>query len=407
MVPNGLSQSGADVGSDLDVDGLVAGQLQELLERYPPDQVPSAVFFGARYDLGLACTHYPRGAGGLEGTPRHHRVVEETLRGIGSPDPFPGNPIGIGMVAPTIAFHGTERQRNEHLRSIYTGEMVWCQLFSEPGAGSDLAGLATRAERVGDGWRIDGQKVWTSLAHIAQWGLLLARTDSTVPKHRGLTCFLVDLKTKGVEVRPLRQITGEAEFNEVFLDDVLVDDHQRLGEVGDGWTVAMTTLMHERVAIGGAMASRGSGPAELLVSLLTSGDTADRGLVDRSMRLWIEAELGRLMTLRSTHLAQAGVPGPVGSVNKLFAAEHNKRIFEFVVEMMGPSGMLYPSETPIAEGSARTAFRSDPRVAFLRARANTIEGGTSEIMRNILAERILGLPREAQRDIPWGETPKY
>ena len=406
MEPDGLAEGGVNVASDPGLDALVTRRLAELLENHSPDRVPPADFFGARYDSGLAWTHYPPGSGGLGGTPRHHRLVEEKLRGIDSPDPFPGNPIGIGMVAPTIAFHGTELQRKEHLRSIYTGEMVWCQLFSEPGAGSDLAGLATRAQRVGESWRIDGQKVWTSLAHVAQWGLLLARTDPTVPKHRGLTCFLIELKTDGVDVRPLRQITGEAEFNEVFLDGVLVDDHHRLGDVGDGWGVAMTTLMHERVAIGGAMGSRGSGPAQLLISLLTPANRADRALVDRSMRLWVEAELGRLMTIRSTHLAQAGIPGPVGSVHKLFAAEHNRRIFEFVVELMGPTGMLYPSEIPTEDGTVRTAFRSDPRVAFLRARANTIEGGTSEIMRNILAERILGLPREANRNSPWNESPR-
>lgn len=405
MEPDGSANVGVNI-DDQELDDLVTSQLRELLEMHPPDRSSVAEFFGARYDSGLAWVHYPRGAGGLGGEPRHHRMVEEALRALGSPDPFPGNPIGIGMVAPTIAFHGTEIQRKEHLRSIYTGEMVWCQLFSEPGAGSDLAALATRAERVGDGWRVDGQKVWTSLAHVAQWGLLLARTDPTVPKHRGLTCFLVDLKTKGVEVRPLRQITGEAEFNEVFLDNVLVDDDQRLGDVGDGWNVAMTTLMHERVAIGGAMASRGSGPAQLLVSLLGAGGTADGGAVDLSVRLWIEAELGRLMTIRATHLAQAGVPGPVGSVSKLFAAEHNKRIFEFIVHLMGPSGMLYPAEIPTQAGGLRTAFRSDPRVTFLRARANTIEGGTSEIMRNILAERILGLPREAHPNVPWSDVPR-
>ena len=391
-----------------DVDEIVARSLEELLAKFPPDRSAPEEFLGARYDAGLAWTHYPIGAGGLGATPDHHRRVEERLRELGSPDPFPGNPIGIGMVAPTIVFHGTEHQRAFHLRSLYAGEVIWCQLFSEPGAGSDLAGLATRAELVGNTWRLNGQKVWTSLAHMAGWGLLLARTDPAEPKHRGLTCFLLDLRTPGVEVRPLRQITGEAEFNEVFFDEVLLDDSHRLGAVGDGWNVAMTTLMHERVAIGGALASRGSGPAQLLLSLVADAVHVSHGLVDRTVQLWIEAELGRMMSLRSTHLAQAGIPGPVGSVNKLFAAEHNKRVFELVLDLMGPSGMLYPNEVPDKDGSERSTFRSDPRVQFLRARANTIEGGTSEVMRNILAERMLGLPRENSNDrrIPWSEIPR-
>ena len=203
MVPNGVSQSGADVGSDLDLDGLVAGQLQELLERYSPDQVPSAVFFGARYDLGLAWTHYPRGAGGLGGTPLHHRVVERTLRGIGSPDPFPGNPMRTGMVAPTIAFHGTELQRNEISDRSTPGR--WSGVSCSVSRGLDQISRGWPHGRKGWKWVAHRRpKVWTSLAHVAQWGLLLARTDPTVPKHRGLTCFLVDLKTNGVEVRPLK-----------------------------------------------------------------------------------------------------------------------------------------------------------------------------------------------------------
>ena len=387
------------------LDDDVAAHLLELLKSFPPSQVTPNEFLGARYDVGLAWAHYPLGAGGLGATPESHRQIEQTLREHGCPDAFPRNPIGIGMVAPTIAFHGTGDQRTRHLRSLYAGEIIWCQLFSEPGAGSDLASLATRAEHLEEGWSITGQKVWTSMAHTAGWGLLLARTDPDVPKHRGLTCFLLDMNTPGVDVRPLRQITGEAEFNEVFLDGVIVDDSQRLGAVGDGWNVAMTTLMHERVAIGGALASRGSGPAQLLVSLVRESEHVSHGLIDRTVKLWIEAELGRMMSIRSTHLAQAGIPGPVGSVNKLFSAEHNKRIYETVLDLMGPNGMLYPDDVVDWDADKRSNFRSDPRVGFLRARANTIEGGTSEVMRNILAERMLGLPREhsGDRHIPWSE----
>ncbi|HMD23866.1 MAG TPA: acyl-CoA dehydrogenase family protein, partial [Streptosporangiaceae bacterium] len=195
-------------------------------------------FLQDRFDAGLAFVHYPEGAGGL-GAPRELQpLVDDAFAAAGAPDNRPASiPIGLGMAAPTILAHGTPGQRDRYLRALWTGEEVWCQLFSEPGAGSDLAGLATRAVRDGDDWVINGQKVWTSMAREARWAILLARTDIEVPKHRGLTYFISDMTAPGIEIRPLRQMTGEAEFNEVFLTDVRIPDTQRLGEVGDGWRV--------------------------------------------------------------------------------------------------------------------------------------------------------------------------
>ncbi len=225
---------------------------QELLAAHPPAETGRLDFLRARFDAGLAWVHFPEGLGGL-GLPRSlQAVVDAELEAAGAPDNDPRRiGIGLGMAAPTILQYGTDEQKARFLRPLWTGEEVWCQLFSEPGAGSDLAALGTRAVREGDGWVVDGQKVWTSSAHLARWAILIARTDPDVPKHRGITYFVCDMTDPGVEVRPLRQITGEAEFNEVFLTGVRIPDDRRLGGTGDGWRVAQTTLNNERVAIGG------------------------------------------------------------------------------------------------------------------------------------------------------------
>jgi alkylation response protein AidB-like acyl-CoA dehydrogenase len=319
---------------------------------------------------------------------------------------FADNPIGLGMAAPTIAKHGTAEQQERFLPALHAGE-VWCQLFSEPGAGSDLATLRTRAVRDEGGWIVNGQKVWTTLGHLARWGLLLARTDPDVPKHRGLTYFICDMQAPGVEVRPLRQMTGDAEFNEVFLSDVWLGDDLRLGDVGDGWRIATTTLMNERVVIGGPGASRrGSGPIARALEALQQRDV---GPVQRDqfVQLWIQAEVTRLTKMRASQLRRTGTPGPEGSVAKLAFAELNQRITEFCVNVLGPEGQLYPDGYEFDAGN-NGIHSGGPQHLFLRARANSIEGGTSEILRNILAERVLQLPAEPRpdRDVPWHAVPR-
>jgi alkylation response protein AidB-like acyl-CoA dehydrogenase len=304
------------------------------------------------------------------------------------------------MAAPTIHEHGTPEQRRRWLRRLFTGEEIWCQLFSEPGAGSDLAALRTSAVHDGDGWVVNGQKVWTTLGHLARWGILLARTDHTAPKHRGLTYFCLDMDSAGVEVRPLRQMTGEAEFNEVYLTDVRVPDAHRLDEVGHGWHVAMTTLMNERVSIGAGVGAPGEGPIAEAIRLhrervASTGDDPVRR--QRLIDLWVRAEVARLTNLRAAS-RRTGVPGPEGSVAKLAMAELNQKIFTFCVDVQGPAGQLVKSYEMIQPNHALRIARDDPGKAFLRARANSLEGGTSEILRNVLGERVLGLPGEPRTD---------
>ena len=323
------------------------------------------------------------------------------------------NIIGLGMVAPTIVAHGTDRQQQRYLRPLFTCEEIWCQLFSEPGAGSDVAGLATRAVRDGDEWVLNGQKVWTTVAHLASFGLLLARTDPDQPKHRGITAFLVDMHAPGVDVRPLFQMTGEAEFNEVFFTDARVPDADRLGGEGDGWRVALTTLMNERVAIGGGVGRRGQGPIGDAVRLWRErwqGDPSPHAaaLRDRLMAAWTRNEVARLTNLRASVARRAGTPGPEGSVAKLTYAEENKRTYELCVDLLGADGMLYGSDYPKIRPAGVAIGTPDVHKAFLRVRANSIEGGTSEVMRNILGERVLGLPGEprADKSTAWKDVPR-
>ncbi len=384
-------------------------RVSSLLATCDPSSVDTATFLGAKFDAGLAWVHFPEGSGGLGGDPMLQRIIEVELAAAGAPAAsFAHNPIGLGMAAPTVVAHGPPEQHKKYLRPLYTGEDIWCQLFSEPGAGSDLAALGTRAVRDGDEWIVNGQKVWTTLAHMARWGLLVARTDPDVPKHRGLTYFVCDMQAPGVEVRPLRQITGEAEFNEVYLTDVRLPDELRLGDVGDGWRVAMTTLMNERVAIGGSgAAAMGSGPIGLAVRAYRDrqGGPVER---DRLMRLWVESEVTRLTNLRAGQLRRVGTPGPEGSVAKLAFAELNQRISEYCIDVMGAEGTLYPAGYEMRRPEQAALYSGDVQHFFLRARANSIEGGTSEVLRNILGERVLGLPGEprADKDLPWKDVPR-
>jgi alkylation response protein AidB-like acyl-CoA dehydrogenase len=386
----------------------VVDLVEDLLAKFPPGTTDSKVFLGEQFDRGLAWVHFPEGHGGLEASPKLQKIIQERIYAAGGPNPYYRNPIGYGMCGPTVVVWGSDTQKKRYLRPLFTGEEIWCQLFSEPGSGSDFAGLSSKGVRDGDEWIVNGQKVWTTLAHVARWGLLVVRTDPEVPKHAGLTAFVVDMHGPGVETRPLRQMTGEAEFNEVYFTDARVPDNERLGNPGDGWRVSLTTLMNERVSIGGAIAPKGSGPIGEAVKIWSTlpAERKDPSTKDELMKLWIEAEVNRLTNIRASQNRKVGVPGPEGSTGKLAFAESNKRIYEFAVNLMGADGMLYST---YEMHRPETAMASDSvQKAFLRSRANSIEGGTSEVMRNILGERVLGLPGDVRvdREVAWKEVPR-
>ena len=386
-------------------DGVAA-----LLAACPPESTEPRAFWGEQFDRGLAWVQFPEGLGGLGISPSYQELVNDLLARAGAPNNFAYNGIGVGMAAPVLVAYAGEDQQRRFLRRIWTCEDVWCQMFSEPGAGSDVAALATRAVRDGDEWVVNGQKVWTTLAHMSRWGLLLARTDPEAPKHKGMTYFIVDMHGPGVEVRPLRQITGEAEFNEVYFTDARIPDEMRLGDVGEGWRVAITTLMNERNAIGAASAApRGAGAIGKAVELWRrNGDAADEATRDRLVRTWIDAEVVRLTMVRAQQNRKAGTPGAEESTGKLAATEFAKRVNELCVDLLGEEGLLIEHYDPIRPEAIALTGSEEVTRAFLRSRANTIEGGTSEIMRNILGERVLGLPGDprADKDLPWSQVPR-
>jgi alkylation response protein AidB-like acyl-CoA dehydrogenase len=380
--------------------------VEAFLAAHDPATTDRWEFLRARFDAGLARIDWPVGLGGRGASPAEQRAVDAAFAAAGAPDNRPSlGIIGLGMASPAILRHGTREQQERLLRPLWTGEEIWCQLFSEPGAGSDLASLATRAVRDGDDWVVNGQKVWTSLAQHARRAILVARTNPDVPKHDGLTYFVVDMKAPGVEVRPLRQITGEAEFNEVFLTDVRIPDTDRLGAEGEGWTVAMTTLMSERTTIGGGHMPRGAMVAPLLNTWRSRPELRTAGLHERVLELWVQAEAARLAGARRRQAQAAGRPGPEGSAAKLSFSDLNQRITAVETELLGAEGLRYADWRP-TRPAAGTVVDANRR--FLRAKGNSIEGGTSEILRNIVAERVLGLPPEIRvdRDIAWKDLPR-
>ena len=391
----------------------VDAAIETLLATHDPRHTDNVVLRGARYDAGLAWVHFPVGFGGLGLRPELNRLVETRLREAGAAGTDPTT-FFLALAGPTIVTHGSDEVKQRFLRPMFTGEERWCQLFSEPGAGSDFAGLATRAVRDGDDWVVNGQKVWNTLAHLADWGMLVTRTDPEAPKHKGMTYFAIDMRSPGVEVRPLRQITGEAEFNEVYLTDARVPDSQRVGAIGEGWRAALTTLMNERTAIGGSAGTgrvvRGGLAAEA-INIWHDAPDQQRTAVARDtlMRLWTKGEILRLTNARAGQNMKVGNPGPEGSVAKLTHAELNKELYEFCVGLLGPDGQIgYDYSFRQAEELDLDGAARGPRYAFLRVRANSIEGGTSEIMRNILGEQVLGLPGEPRvdKDVPWSKVPR-
>jgi len=384
----------------------IVERCEALLAEHDPQAERARDFLGAQFDAGLAWVHFPEGRGGLDVSPKLQKVVNERLAAAHAPVAAGRNPIGHGMGAPTVLTHGSEAQQQRYLRPLFTGEEIWCQMFSEPGAGSDVASLATTAVRDGDEWILNGQKVWTTLAHLARFGMIIARSNPDVPKHRGLTYFVVDMQAPGVEVRPLRQLTGDAEFNEVFLTDVRVPDEERLGDVGDGWRVSLTTLMNERVSIGGTIPPREGGIIREALKVWRELPAPTKTQRDRMSQLWIEAEVLRLTNIRASQLRSRGTPGPEGSVSKIMAADHNQAVMEFTVDLLGADGMLCSSYEMSRPGHA--LMWDSPQKAFLRTRAMSIEGGTTQVMKNILGERVLGLPGDVRvdKELPWRDVPR-
>ena len=353
------------------------------------DEDESRVWAKKLHEAGYAGLTWPKEFGG-GGAPYTHQAIflEESAR---AETPEHIGVIGLGMAGPTIIAHGTPEQKTRHLGAILSGEEVWCQGFSEPGSGSDLASLNTKGQLDGDEFVVNGQKVWSSFAHIADWCILMVRSDPDAPKHKGITYLLVDMHTPGVEVRPLRQITGDPEFNEIFFSDVRVPRANVLGEINDGWRVAMTTLLHERGTLGFALTAR----LEVLVRKLiaTAKERRSDGVVpmedpiirDKIAQQWIELQALRFLNYRAlTSLVKTGVPGPEGSVAKLHWSESNQRLSKLALEILGPDSQLDDSNG---------FWNGFWQYQQLRSRGNTIEAGTSEVLRNIIAERVLGLPR--------------
>ncbi len=340
------------------------------------------------YEAGYSGLTWPEEFGGV-GAPYTHQAIflEEAAR---AEPPEHIGVIGVGMAGPTIIAHGTDAQKKRYLQPILSGEEVWCQGFSEPGSGSDLASLRTKGVDDGDSFVVNGQKVWSSFAHIADWCILLVRTDPDAPKHEGITYLLVDMHSPGVEVRPLKQITGDPEFNEIFFSDVRVPKDNVLGEINQGWKVAMTTLLHERGTLGFALTARLEVMVRHLIDLAkqtsVNGHTAaeDPLFRDRIVDQWIQLQALRFTNYRAlTGLVKTGVPGPEGSIAKLHWSETNQRLTKLALEILGPVSQ-------IDEGGTWNGFWQYQQ---LRSRGNTIEAGTSEVLRNIIAERVLGLPR--------------
>jgi alkylation response protein AidB-like acyl-CoA dehydrogenase len=379
------------------VDRLV----DRLLEGHDPATTAPAAWWGAQYDLGLAWVHFPLGQGGVGVSSTLQEVVNRRLAEAGAPSNALLNFVGLGLVAPAVVAHGTDAQQQRLLRPLFTCEEVWCQLFSEPGAGSDLASLSTEAHRDGDEWVINGHKVWTTMGHLARWGILVARSQPERPKREGLTFFLVDMHAEGVDVAPLRQISGEAEFSEVKLHDARVPDGMRLGEPGGGWRVLISTLMSERAHNGElAMRRRGQGPIAHAVRLWQGQSRDDPVRKDQLMRLWVDAEVLRLTAMRADVQRRSGTPGPEGSILKLATGQLPQRVYEFCSDLQGAGGLLisdYDMDQPDEMGVGNMGDGSedlDLTKALLNSRSATIGGGTTEIQRNTIGERVLGLPKE-------------
>ncbi|HEX6421232.1 MAG TPA: acyl-CoA dehydrogenase family protein [Acidimicrobiales bacterium] len=348
-------------------------------------------------EAGLVAPHWPR-PWGLDADPVHQLVVDDELRRAGVSRPV--NMIGIGWAGPTLLLAGTEDQKQRYLMPLLAGEELWCQLFSEPDAGSDLASLATRAVRDGDEWVVTGRKIWTSLAQFARFGILIARTDPAAPRHRGISYFVCPMDAPGITVRPIIEMTGAHTFNEVFLDEVRLPAANLVGEEGQGWSLAKVTLANERVSLssGGALWGQGPTAGDLIDLVRARGGVADPALRQRLAQLHVESEILRLIRLRTVSAAIRGeAPGPEASVRKVLADEHGQHIMGLAKDLAGAGGML-------ADRGPLGAPVDGWHHGFLFSPALTIGGGTGEVQRNIIGERVLGLPHEPEA--PVGGTPR-
>jgi alkylation response protein AidB-like acyl-CoA dehydrogenase len=384
---------------------LVEARLDELLATHDPAARPGHAFLGAQYDAGLAWVHFAPGFGGLGVSAGLQHLVDERLQAAGAPNPWE-NFIGIAQSAAAIHGFGTQWQKERLLRPAFANEEIWCQLFSEPGAGSDLAGLSTAAVRDGDVWVVNGQKVWTSYARNARWAILLARTDPDVPKHRGLTFFICDMEAPGVDVRPLRQADGtDRHFNEVFLTDVHLPDQLRVGEVGQGWAISVVGLSAERDGQG---ASHRTTPIQDLMAIWAAHpdrtSARARVLRDRVARLWIRAAAVDAMTQRMKEIQDREGPKNEGALTKIASTELAQAVHELGVDILGPEGQLGGEYATMLAG----VHVDSPQLRFVRSRAMSIEGGSNQILRNIVGERVLGLPGDIRVDksVPWRDVPR-
>jgi len=311
--------------------------------------------------------------------------------------------IGIGMAGPTIMRHGTDEQKARYLKPMARGDEIWCQLFSEPAAGSDLAGVRTRAVKDGDEWVVNGQKIWTSFAHVADFAILVLRTDPTVPKHQGLTYFILDMKSPGIEVRPIKQVSGESDFNEVFLTDVRIPDANRLGEVGEGWKVSMTTLLNERLSVGAAFPSNFDDILEMANQMEgVDGALIEDGAVRDRLADWFVKSNGLEYTgyRMISALSSGKTPGAEASMTKLVLGRGRQDIASFAMDLQDMAGIVTDSE----QAPLNAVFQR----SFFRSIGNRVEGGTDEILLNIIGERVLGLPPDVRvdKDVPFNEIPK-
>ncbi len=355
-----------------------------------------------KYDAGWACIRWAKEYGGRGASPMEQVIWNQEEAKFGD---LPGGVFGIGqgMAAPTMMAWATDEQNAYHLPKLASGEHIWCQLFSEPAGGSDLAALRTKAERDGDDWIINGQKIWTSGAHYSDYGILVVRTDPTVPKHKGLSYFFLDMKSPGIETKPIKQLSGDSNFNEVYFTDVRIPDSQRLGEVGQGWQVALTTLMNERASIGGGGTAVGFDSVFRLAQKVTIDDkpAIEDSAVRAKLADWYCQEAGlRFTAYRSmTALSRGETPGPENSIGKLVGAPKTQDMASFAIDLMEMSGAVWDEEFAVESGLFQGSYMGIPGLR--------IAGGTDEIMANIIAERVLGLPQEPRVDkgIPFNEVP--